>query len=305
MLLDPELVMTSSDHKTFYPIKEYIVSMKLLRRGKVKDIYDLQNGDILLHFTDRISAFDVGMTTPIPRKGEVLCRFAEFWFNNLGVRHHMLRLKDKDKLIAKKMDMIPIECIVRGYFYGSLLDRYGKEPLASMIPKNFHPIKAAKLIDPIFDPTTKSEQHDEPITKSDIVSSGLLSNKEFDYLRETSINLYKKMSLIVGKSGFLIADVKFEFGREPKTGELSLGDSLGPDEYRLWLASSYSLGRTQESYDKQLLRDWLIQTGFKDRLDRLAKEGKKPDLPTIPDELVAKLSSRYIYAYEKITRTKF
>jgi phosphoribosylaminoimidazole-succinocarboxamide synthase len=291
--------------KTFYPIKEYNVSMKLLRRGKVKDIYDLQNGDILLHFTDRISAFDVGMTTPIPRKGEVLCRFAEFWFNNLGVRHHMLRLKDKDKLIAKKMDMIPIECIVRGYFYGSLLDRYDKEPLASMIPKNFRPIKAAKLIDPIFDPTTKSEQHDEPITKSDILSSGRLSNNEFDYLRETSINLYKKMSLIVGKSGFLIADVKFEFGREPKTGEILLGDSLGPDEYRLWLASSYSLGRTQESYDKQLLRDWLIQTGFKDRLDRLAKEGKKPDPPTIPDELVSKLSSRYIYAYEKITRTRF
>jgi phosphoribosylaminoimidazole-succinocarboxamide synthase len=285
--------------------KEYNVSMKLLRRGKVKDIYDLQNGDILLHFSDRISAFDVRMTTPIPRKGEVLCRFGEFWFNNLGVKHHMVRVKDKDKLIAKKMDMIPIECIVRGYFYGSLLERYGKEPVASMIPKNFIPIKAAKLIEPIFDPTTKSEQHDEPITKSDIVSSGLLSNKEFAYLRETSINLYKKMSLIVERSGFLIADVKFEFGREPKTGEILLGDSLGPDEYRLWLTSNYSVGRSQESYDKQLLRDWLIQIGFKDELDRLAKEGKKPDPPAIPDELVASLSSRYIYAYEKITRTKF
>ena len=278
--------------------------MKLLRRGKVKDIYDLENGNILLHFSDRISAFDIKMTTPIPKKGEVLCKFGEFWFNRLDTRHHMLELQDKDKMIAKNMDMIPIECIVRGYFYGSLLERYKKETIHSLFPSTFEPVTAAKLIEPIFDPTTKSEEHDKPITESEVVASRLLSKKEFDYLKETSITLYKKMSITADKAGFIIADVKFEFGREPKTGEILLGDSLGPDEYRLWLSSDYLPGKTQESYDKQLLRDWLIKIGFKDKIDRFAEEGKKPDPPILAQELVDKLSNRYIVAYEKITGRK-
>ena len=278
--------------------------MKLLRRGKVKDIYDLENGNILLHFSDRISAFDIKMTTPIPKKGEVLCKFGEFWFNSLDARHHMLELQDKDKMIAKNMDMIPIECIVRGYFYGSLLERYNKETIHSIFPRTFEPVTAAKLIEPIFDPTTESEEHDKPITENEVVSSQLLSKKEFDYLKETSITLYKKMSIIADRAGFIIADVKFEFGREPKTGEILLGDSLGPDEYRLWLRSDYLPGNIQESYDKQLLRDWLIKIGFKDKIDRVAEEGKKPDPPILAPELVDKLSNRYVVAYEKITGRK-
>ena len=278
--------------------------MKLLRRGKVKDIYDLENGNILLHFSDRISAFDIKMTTPIPKKGEVLCKFGEFWFNSLDTRHHMLELQDKDKMIAKNMDMIPIECIVRGYFYGSLLERYNKETIHCIFPNTVEPVTAAKLIEPIFDPTTKSEEHDKPITENEVVSSQLLSKKEFDYLKETSITLYKKMSIIADRAGFIIADVKFEFGRERKTGEIFLGDSLGPDEYRLWLRSDYLPGNIQESYDKQLLRDWLINIGFKDKIDRFAEEGKKPDPPILAPELVDKLSNRYVVAYEKITGRK-
>jgi len=278
--------------------------MKLLRRGKVKDIYDLENGNILLHFSDRISAFDIKMTTPIPKKGEVLCKFGEFWFNSLDTSHHMLKLQDKDKMIAKNMDMIPIECIVRGYFYGSLLERYNKETIHCIFPNTVEPVTAAKLIEPIFDPTTKSEEHDKPITENEVVSSRLLSKKEFDYLKETSITLYKKMSIIADRAGFIIADVKFEFGREPKTGEILLGDSLGPDEYRLWLRSDYLPGNIQESYDKQLLRDWLIKIGFKNKIDRFAEEGKKPDPPILSPELVDKLSNRYVVAYEKITGRK-
>ena len=109
------------------------------------------------------------------------------------------------------------------------------------------------------------------------------------------------MSVRADWAGFIIADVKFEFGRDPKTGEILLGDSLGPDEYRLWLKSDYIPGEAQESYDKQLLRDWLVKIGFKDKVDRFAKEGKKPDPPIIVQELVDKLSRRYIIAYEKIT----
>jgi len=276
--------------------------MRLIRRGKVKDVYDMEDGRILFHFSDRISAFDVKMNTLIPRKGEVLCKFAEYWFNTLGISHHMLKLQGKDKMIAKKIDIIPIECVVRGYFYGSIVERYNKGELGTYsLPNNFLPITAAKLIEPIFDPTTKSEEHDIPIRGNEAISAGILSKQEFDYLRETSISLYKKMSLITERAGFIIADVKFEFGRDPSTGDMLLGDSIGPDEYRLWLTSDYQPGKIQESYDKQLLRDWLIKTGFKARVDKLREQGKKPDPPELPVEIISELTRRYIFAYETIT----
>jgi phosphoribosylaminoimidazole-succinocarboxamide synthase len=166
------------------------------------------------------------------------------------------------------------------------------------------PIKAAKLPEPIFDPTTKSEEHDIPKTKEEIVSSGLLSKEDYEYIKETSLMLYKKMSSIVEKTGFIIADVKFEFGRDLRTGEILLGDSLGPDEYRLWLKCDYTPGKSQESYDKQLLRDWLVKTGFKETIAEYSKKGEKPSPPLIPKEIAIELSKRYIFAYEKISGKK-
>jgi phosphoribosylaminoimidazole-succinocarboxamide synthase len=276
--------------------------MKLIRRGKVKDVYDIEDGRILFHFSDRISAFDVKMNTPIPRKGEVLCKFAEYWFNSLGISHHMLKLEGKDKMIAKRIDIIPLECVVRGYFYGSIVERYNNAELGTYsLPNSFRPVTAAKLIEPIFDPTTKSEEHDIPIGENEAIFSGILSKQEFDYLRETSISLYKKMSLIVERAGFIIADVKFEFGRDPSTGDILLGDSIGPDEYRLWLTSDYQPGKIQESYDKQLLRDWLIKIGFKAKVDKLREQGKKPDPPELPAQIISELARRYVFAYERIT----
>jgi phosphoribosylaminoimidazole-succinocarboxamide synthase len=133
--------------------------MRLMRNGKVKDIYELESGNILFHFSDRISAFDVKMTTQIPKKGEVLCKFAEFWFDTLETPHHMLKVVAKDKMEVKKLEMIPIECVVRGYFYGSFTERY-KERLGKELPLDFRPVLASKLPEPIFDPTTKSEKHD-------------------------------------------------------------------------------------------------------------------------------------------------
>lgn len=275
--------------------------MRLVRRGKVKDIYE-QDGEVLFHFSDRVSAFDVKMATPIPRKGEVLCRFGEFWFNALGTPHHMVRVVDKDKMLVKKLQMIPMECVVRGYFYGSFADRY-KDHLGKSLPADFAPVLAGKLPTPIFDPTTKSEEHDLPISKEQAISMGLISAKDYDYLEKTSIVLYKKMSEIADKGGFIIADVKFEFGRE-ENGKILLADSLGPDEYRLWLKADYRPGRTQEAYDKQHLRDWLIRTGFKAEVDRLAKEGRKPDPPVVAPEIASELSRRYILAYERISGKK-
>jgi phosphoribosylaminoimidazole-succinocarboxamide synthase len=273
--------------------------MRLLRKGKVKDIYELDDGNVLFHFSDRVSAFDVKMATPIHRKGEVLCKFGKFWFENLGTNHHMLSVDGKDKMTVRRLAMLPVECVVRGYFYGSFADRY-KNFIGKSLPDDFKPVLAAKLPSPVFDPTTKSEEHDVPISREDAVKSNLLSEAEYDYLQKLSISLYEKMSEIVGRAGFIIADVKFEFGKDD-TGKIVLGDSLGPDEYRLWLKKDHVPGRSQESYDKQLLRDWLVRVGFKERVDKLAMEGKKPPSPEIDPKVAAELSSRYILAYERIT----
>ena len=273
--------------------------MRLMRRGKVKDIYELDNGNILFHFSDRISAFDVKMATPIPRKGEVLCKFAEFWFDSLGTPHHMLKAVAKDKMEVKKLEMIPLECVVRGYFYGSLVERY-KEHLGKELPSDFRPVLGLKLPEPIFDPSTKSEEHDRPINRHGVLSLGILSDKDYHFLERTSISLYSRMSAIADRAGFILADVKFEFGLD-KQGNILLGDSLGPDEYRLWLKSVYQPGKIQESYDKQVLRDWLIKIGFKDKIEKLAKEGKKPEPTQISSSVVNDLSRRYIFAYEQIS----
>ncbi len=276
--------------------------MMLLRKGKVKDIYELGNGNILFHFSDRVSAFDVKMATPIPMKGEVLCRFGQFWFDTLQTPHHMVKVVDKDKMEVRKLEMIPVECVVRGYFYGSFVDRHS-DHLGKELPSDFKPLLASKLPRPIFDPTTKSEEHDMPIGRQEAISAGILSGKDYDYLEKTSISLYEKMSKIVERACFIIADVKFEFGRNEQ-GDIVLGDSLGPDEYRLWLKTDYQPGKIQESYDKQLLRDWLIKIGFKDKVDRLAKEGKKPESPEVAPEVASELSRRYIMAYERISSRK-
>ncbi|HEX6067769.1 MAG TPA: phosphoribosylaminoimidazolesuccinocarboxamide synthase [Nitrososphaera sp.] len=276
--------------------------MRLIRKGKVKDIYELDDGNVLFHFSDRVSAFDVNMATPIPRKGEVLCRFGEFWFDALDTPHHMLRIQDRDKMVVKKLQMIPMECVVRGYFYGSLQERY-KDHLGKSLPADYKPILAGKLPRPIFDPTTKSEEHDVPVDKKQAIDMGLVSKQDYEYLEKTSISLYEKMSKIADEGGFIIADVKFEFGHD-STGKILLGDSLGPDEYRLWLKKDYQPGKTQEAYDKQHLRDWLIRTGFKTKVDGLAKEGKKPDPPEVAQEIVSELALRYIFAYEKISGKK-
>jgi phosphoribosylaminoimidazole-succinocarboxamide synthase len=273
--------------------------MRLIRSGKVKDLYELDNGNILFHFSDRVSAFDVNMATPIARKGEVLCKFAEFWFDALDTPHHMVRVVAKNKMEVKKLQIIPLECVVRGYFYGSFVHRY-KQRLYSELPSDFKPVLGSKLPEPIFDPTTKSEEHDQPIDRHTAISSGILSDNDYHLLETRSISLYKKMSEIVDTAGFIIADVKFEFGMDEK-GNLVLGDSLGPDEYRLWLKSAYQPGKNQESYDKQLLRDWLTKIGFKDMIESFARDGKKPESPQIISSVADELSRRYIYAYETIT----
>ena len=287
--------------------------LKLLHRGKVKDVYyniEKSNNTLLFVFSDRISAFDVNMTQDIPKKGEVLCKFAKFWFDNLDVQNHMIKTIDSNKMLVEKLSMIPIECVVRGYFYGSLIDRYNNNeinwknsPDFQILSHDFDPLIASKLSSPVFDPTTKSLDHDIPISEKEIISSNILSQNDFDFLKNKSKKLYLEMSKIVNLAGFLMADVKFEFGFNRK-GEIVLGDSLGPDEFRIWKKVNYQIGSTQESYDKQILRDWLTNIGFKKKVNEQKISKTKPLPPKLPSSLIQKISRRYILSYEMITGDK-
>ncbi|HEY5736956.1 MAG TPA: phosphoribosylaminoimidazolesuccinocarboxamide synthase [Nitrososphaeraceae archaeon] len=284
-----------------------------MHQGKVKDVYygdDDDNNNLVFVFSDRISAFDVNMKQEVPKKGEILCKFAKFWFENLDVENHFIKTIDSNKMLVEHLSMIPIEFVVRGYFYGSLVDRYNNNKLDmknsqdfEILSHNFDPIIASKLSEPLFDPTTKSLDHDVPISKNEIISSNILSNNDFVFLKNKSIELYLKMNKIISLAGFLIADVKFEFGFNKK-GAIILGDSLGPDEYRIWKSQDYKKGCIQESYDKQILRDWLTTIGFKKKVNDYKSTNTKPEPPQLPSSLIKKISKRYILAYEMITGDK-
>ena len=276
--------------------------MKFVHSGKVKDVYELDKKNLLFHFTDRVSAYDVPMITDIKGKGEILCKFAEFWFRYLDFKNHMVRLDAKDKMVVRKLTMIPLECVVRGYLYGSLFERY---TLAENILDLGPNLKlASRLEKPIFDPTTKSKIHDVPISEDQILEQEILTKDELSYLKNTSIRLYKQMFDISNNAGFIMADVKFEFGKDPISDEIILADSLGPDEFRMWTLESYKVGEEQVSYDKQFLRDWLTEVGFREKIKLASIDGKKPIPPNLPSNVVDELLKRYSYVYEKISKTR-
>ena len=165
--------------------------MKFLTSGKVKDLYDVDESTILFKFSDRVSAFDVKFKQDIPRKGEILCKFAEFWFNELPTPNHFIKRESDTEIIVKKMKMLPIECVVRGYFYGSLVSRWKKGEVT--LPEGTDTTLAAKLLEPLFDPTTKSE-HDIPINKAKALEMKLVSEDQYAWLEKTSIDIYNKMA---------------------------------------------------------------------------------------------------------------
>lgn len=270
--------------------------MKFIASGKVKDLYSLDDETLLFKFSDRVSAFDVKFKENIPKKGEVLCKFAEFWFNQLPVSNHFVKRQSDTEIVVKKMKMLPIECVVRGYFYGSLVERWKKGEIK--LPDGSDTTLAAKISQPIFDPTTKSE-HDIPINKTKALKMKLVTEEQYVWLEKTSIDIYKRMSDIADKAGFILADLKLEFGI--LDGNIVLGDSIGPDEYRLWPKDSYIIGKTQEAFDKQILRDWLTEHGYQKQFDDARDAGKEPIAPIIPQEIIQKMITRYVTAYEKLT----
>jgi phosphoribosylaminoimidazole-succinocarboxamide synthase len=270
--------------------------MKFLTSGKVKDVYEIDNANLLFKFSDRVSAYDVKFQDEIPQKGKVLCKFAQFWFEELDVENHFVKPKSDTEIIVKKMQMLPIECVVRGYFYGSIISRYEKGEIS--LANNISPDLAEKLPAPIFDPTTKST-HDIPVNRDDAITRNLVTPEEFDWLSQKSIEIYNKMAGIADNTGFILADLKLEFG---KLGDkITLGDSIGPDEYRLWRKDLYQVGKIQEAYDKQLLRDWLTANGYQKQFDEVRQHGEEPTAPSIPPEIIDKMTQRYITAYERTT----
>ena len=270
--------------------------MKFLTSGKVKDIYELEDGNLLFKFSNRVSAYDVKFKDEIPRKGEVLCKFAEYWFKKLDVSNHFVERRSDTEIVVKKIHMLPIECIVRGYFYGSLFSRWenGKISLDKDTPTDL----AAQLPKPIFDPTTKST-HGIPLDKEQAISQELVTSWEYDWLSEESIKIYQKMVTIADNAGFILADLKLEFGK--LNDEIILADSIGPDEFRLWPKNTYKIGKTQEAFDKQLLRDWLTENGYQKKFEDARLSGEEPIAPSIPSDLISKMTQRYVSAYERMT----
>ena len=276
------------------------ISTKPFKRGKVKDVYELADNQLLFIFTDRVSAYDVILPSTIPRKGEVLCKLAAYWFNYLKVPHHMVRIEDANRMIVRRLKMIPVECVVRGYLYGSLFERLTKGEISLPV----QPVLATRLPEPYFDPTTKSDVKDEPVTLQQIEDEGWLDKEQIGAVKKTTLDVYQRMSERANKAGFMLADLKLEFGFD-RDENIVLADSIGPDEFRLWPKADYAPDKTQESYDKQPIRDWLGKLGYKKSLDEARREGRPaPRPPDLPQDLVQEISRRYIVAYERLTELK-
>ncbi len=287
-------------------VRTDIKEFPLLKQGKVRDIYDL--GDkLLIVTTDRISAFDHILPTPIPERGKILNLLSVFWFDFFKdlIKNHLISWKIEDfpeelqkykdllegrSVIVKKAEVIPVECIVRGYLAGSGYKEYREkgEICGIKLPSGLK--EGDKLPEPIFTPSTKAElgEHDINITFEEMEK--LVGKELAKSLKEISLAIYKKASTYAEERGIIIADTKFEFGI--CGGELVLIDEvLTPDSSRFWPKEEYSPGKAQKSFDKQFIRDWLKNSGW--------KEGK--DLPEIPEEVVQKTREKYLEAFFRLT----
>ena len=281
--------------------------LKLVRRGKVRDVYAVDDQSLLIVATDRISAFDCILPTPIERKGEVLTALSEFWFAKLGhvvanhliesnvdamppsVQRHAQTLRGRAMLV-RRAEVFPVECVVRGYLVGSGWKDYKRtgSVCGHKLPEGL--VESAKLPEPIFTPSTKAEEgHDENITEDRVRE--IIGDEKTALLRDTSLRLYSEAHEYAAQRGIIIADTKFEFGLD-KNGELLLVDEvLTPDSSRFWPADEYEPGRSQPSFDKQFVRDYLETLDW----------DKKPPAPAIPPEIAAATTARYLEAYRLLT----
>jgi phosphoribosylaminoimidazole-succinocarboxamide synthase len=278
-----------------------------VRRGKVRDIYDL--GDrLLLVTTDRISAFDWVLPNGIPDKGRVLTQISAFWFERLGEPNHLISTDVADfglpdeidlaslegrSMLVRKTEVVPIECVVRGYLSGSGWKEYRQNGMVCGIRLPTGLRDSDRLPEPIFTPATKEEQgHDINISFEEMASR--VGESLAEELRERSLRIYRQGAEYALSKGILIADTKFEWGQVD--GELILIDEvLTPDSSRFWPADEYTPGRSQPSFDKQFVRDWLEAASW--------DKNSKP--PSLPDDVVRRTREKYIEAYERLTGRAF
>ena len=284
------------------PDKPEIAGWEHIRSGKVRELYKDKSGDLLIVATDRISAFDYVLPTSIPEKGKLLTQLSLFWFEFLSdlVPNHIKSLtvpsEVKDRaVIAHPLTMFPIECVVRGYLAGSGWAEYqnDKSVCGNLLPDGL--LDGSQLPTSIFTPATKAEigDHDENI--SFIRSVEIVGSDAAAELRSLSIAIYEKAKSYAKSRGILLADTKFEFGTDIK-GEIRVGDEvLTPDSSRFWNLSTWNPGGAQASFDKQYVRDWLVNSGW----------DRKSPPPELPDDVVEKTQARYIEAYQLITGRKF
>ena len=283
-----------------------IKSLLLLHKGKVRDIYEIDDKHLLIVTTDRLSAFDVVMAEPIPFKGFVLTQMADFWFNKLSfvVANHLsgispesvvaenevIQVKNR-AIVARKLKALPIEAIVRGYLSGSGWKDYQKtQSLCGIkLPQGLK--ESAKLSEPIFTPSSKEAvgRHDENISYEECEAR--VGKDVASRIKEISIKLYHEASTFALTKGIIIADTKFEFGLDDENHLVLIDEILTPDSSRFWPLDQYREGASQPSFDKQFIRDWLENSGW----------NKTPPPPSLPEDVIRKTSEKYLEAFKKLT----
>ena len=280
-----------------------IPGAKHIHSGKVRDLYELESGALLMVASDRMSAFDWILETLIPDKGKVLTAMSLWWFEQLDVPNHILSTVVPAEVagravVCEKLDMFPVECVARGYLSGSGLLDYNATGAVCGIPLPTGLVEGSRLDEPIFTPATKAElgEHDENVSYDAVVAT--VGAETAAALRDTTLAVYTRAHAMAEERGIILADTKFEFGARPD-GTIVLADEvLTPDSSRFWPADQWAPGKQQPSYDKQIVRDWLQ---FDSGWDR--HSGEAP--PPLSDEVVERTRSAYIGAYEQLTGRKF
>lgn len=279
-----------------------------LSAGKVREIYEIDSETLLMVVSDRISAYDHILETPIPDKGRVLTAMSVYFFDQLDFPNHLAGASDDERipeetlgraLVCKKLKMLPFECVARGYLTGSGLVEYQENGTVCGIELPEGLTEGSKLPEPIFTPATKAEigDHDENVSFDRVVES--LGQKRAEELRDATLSIYKQAADMAAERGIILADTKFEFGLD-EDGTLVLADEvLTPDSSRYWPADSYEEGKVNPSFDKQYVRNWL--TSPKSGWDKNA--GTPP--PALPGSVVEATRDRYIEAYERISGRRF
>jgi phosphoribosylaminoimidazole-succinocarboxamide synthase len=275
-----------------------LADLKLHASGKVREMYEVED-DLLMVASDRISAYDVVLPTPIPDKGKVLTQMSVFWFETTAdiCPNHFISQDVPDEVAGKalrvhRLEMYPVECVVRGYITGSGWKEYQRTGAVCGIELPEGLVESDKLPEPIFTPATKAEigEHDENIDFERAVE--LIGDRALmEELRRATLELYEHAASHARERGIIIADTKFEFGASPGCEVVLADEVLTPDSSRFWPADEYEPGRSQASFDKQYVRDWLDESGW----------DHSPPGPELPADVVAGTRAKYVEAYERIT----